>query len=330
MSIQGQFYIIWFIIFSLAIFLTKKFQLNLKNILVWLFSILFIVSFIFSLYQTEVNQPFAYFDTRARVFEFAMGGLLFLFIDRILLLKKMSFIIGWVGLTSLILCGALLEVSTIFPGYIALWPTLSVIMILLAGENPSRFGVEKLLGHPIMVKLGSYSYGFYLWHWVVLVFYQYVYDNEVNLAHGLMIMLFSIVLSYLTTEFVEKPIRKVKSNRAYLKRLSPILVVLILSFSYWLLTFQSQQVEAEGVVVSENHPGALLQFDQYKNYDRNAALVPSLAFVKEDLAETYDKGCNQMGTGTAAKHCYAGDEHAKTTIALVGGSHSAHWYSALD
>ena len=74
MSIQGQFYIIWFLIVSLSIWMFKKTKYNFNNIFITVLIILFILSFTYSIYLTGVNQPWAYFDTRTRVWEFAIGG----------------------------------------------------------------------------------------------------------------------------------------------------------------------------------------------------------------------------------------------------------------
>ncbi|MCS5431513.1 acyltransferase, partial [Staphylococcus aureus] len=123
MSIQGQFYIIWFLLFTFVLFLVRRYSLsNGKKLVNFFLGIIFIVSFIYSIYLTIVNQPFAYFITFTRVWEFALGGLLCVNLASIKINKKVAAIIGWIGLVGLILTGALFDVSTMFPGYIALWP----------------------------------------------------------------------------------------------------------------------------------------------------------------------------------------------------------------
>ncbi|MDM8328685.1 acyltransferase family protein, partial [Staphylococcus felis] len=131
------------------------------------------ISFTFSIYQTHVNQPFAYFNPLARVWQFALGGLLCLNLNKLKISSLLSNVLGWLGLIGLILTGALFDVSKMFPGYISLWPMLCATFILISGNHPSKFGVEKLLASKLLVFLGSISFGIYLWHWVILSFYKY-------------------------------------------------------------------------------------------------------------------------------------------------------------
>lgn len=328
MSIQGQFYIILFVIVTAAIFLSRVFKVQMRSMLTIIFALTFIASIIFSIYLTSVNQPVAYFDTRARMFEFIVGGLLFLFIDRVRLAKSISFVIGWAGLIGLLLCGIIFDVSSNFPGAIALWPVLCAVLVLLAGQNSTALGVEKFLGNKIFVKLGSYSYAFYLWHWVVLTFYKTVYDMEIGILDGSAILIASIILSYITTELVEKTLRS-KDGR-FILRFAPVLAALVITSSFLIYEYKNSKVEYEGLIYSENHPGAMSILPEYSNFDKTEELIPDLASVKDDLPETYETDCNQMGIRTEAKYCTTGNDEAEYEIALVGGSHSAHWYGAFE
>src|SRR5699024_5879601 len=109
-------------------------------------TVLFIISFIYSIYLTGHNQAWAYFDTGTRLWEFAMGGLLMVFIFHVKLPVILSFILGWSGLIMLAITGVIFDVGSNFPGYIAMVPVLAAVSMLLAGQNPTRFGVEKILG----------------------------------------------------------------------------------------------------------------------------------------------------------------------------------------
>lgn len=172
----------------LAIWCAKWMKTSVKKPLFILFLILFAVSFVFSVYLTAINQPWAYFDTRTRVWEFALGGLLCLLLTRIAAAYT-----RWhtrlAGFTDADIVWPAAECIITVPGYVALWPTLAAVFILISGENPSKFGVEKLLGTSWMVKLGALSYGFYLWHWVVLTFYHVLKEvKHVPLTDGLLII----------------------------------------------------------------------------------------------------------------------------------------------
>src|SRR5699024_10138962 len=172
MSIQGQFYVIWPILLLVAILLAKYiFKTSLKSVFLWTLVVVCGFSFAYSVYLTAINQPWAYFDTFTRVWEFGIGGVISLIIAKVRLPRTISFVIGWAGLIALVTCGVILQVATVFPGYAALWPVLSAIFILFAGDQGGRFGVHQLLSTKPLMKFGGISYAFYLWHWPVLLFY---------------------------------------------------------------------------------------------------------------------------------------------------------------
>src|SRR5690625_2434450 len=152
MSIQGQFYIVWFLLFTVIFFILRKNNINgIKIVNIFLIS-LFALSFSYSVYLTEVNQPWAYFDVGTRVWEFSLGGLLAVNLTRIKIKSLFGDIIGWAGLIGLLLTGVVFDVSTMFPGYVALWPMFCASVILLSGNINSKYGVKSFLGSKWMMK----------------------------------------------------------------------------------------------------------------------------------------------------------------------------------
>src|SRR5690606_5351933 len=107
---------------------------------------------------TAADQPWAYFDTGARLWEFALGGALALLLTRLDPPRRARVALGWLGLAALVSCGLLLQVSTLFPGYVALWPTLAAAAVIAAGTSGSRLGADRLLTLRPLRYLGSISY----------------------------------------------------------------------------------------------------------------------------------------------------------------------------
>lgn len=102
MSIQGQFYLIWFILFSFVFMLLKrKATLNGVKLINIILSVLFLSSFTYSIYLTNLNQPWAYFDTFTRVWEFSIGGLLAINLSRIKVNKITGHLLGIAGFVGL-------------------------------------------------------------------------------------------------------------------------------------------------------------------------------------------------------------------------------------
>lgn len=330
MSIQGQFYIIWFILFSGILLLIKKYGLsNGKRLVNVVLGFLFIVSFIYSVYLTAINQPLAYFITFTRVWEFALGGLLCINLSNIKISNIAAEIIGWIGLIGLILTGALFDVSTMFPGYIALWPMTCALLIILSGNKETKYGVKNFLSMPIMIKLGGVSFGIYLWHWVLLSFYKYNISENPGIVAGLLIILLSIALSFVTTKYIETPIRNAKFNKLAFKRIGYIALVNILLITGLVSHNQYVKIQDKKAVANKDYPGALsINLDKDKIKENKPK--PEFANVFDDLPQSHLDNSNQSMSKSEVKvGKYGKKKDYKATIALVGSSHSEHWLGAV-
>ncbi|MFC3420072.1 acyltransferase family protein [Salinicoccus hispanicus] len=336
MSIQGQFYVIWFLIVSLTILIFNKTKFAFKKIFFTILAVLFATSLAYSIYLTAVNQPWAYFDTRTRVWEFAVGGLLMLFIFKIRLPGIISTMMGWIGLVGLISTGLLLDVEGSFPSYVALWPVMAAVFVMLAGQNPTRFGVEKFLGSRAMVKLGGLSYGLYLWHWPLLSFYYVIFNTkDVSVIHGIAIILLALGLSFLSTNLIENPInRYISKNNFTLKAFRPIfalVVTLVIAVGAWFGISQYQSSATANLAGSSEYPGVMVNvegFDQTSFEEKDP--IPAMSEVKEDKEESYTNGCQQGIDEAEVELCEYGDvENPEYIVAVVGGSKSTHWTSPV-
>src|SRR5699024_9882124 len=116
--------------------------------------------------------------------EFALGGLVALVVHRVVLPVWSRVVLGWVGLVGVISCGLVLQVSTVFPGWAALWPTGAAVLVIVAGATGSRWGVDRLLSWGPLMRVGRVSYGWYLWHWPVLVCYLHVTERTLASVGG--------------------------------------------------------------------------------------------------------------------------------------------------
>lgn len=330
LSIQGQFYIIWFLLFSAILVLIKKYKLlKVKTLINSVLGILFISSFVYSIYLTNINQPWAYFITMTRVWEFALGSLLCINLSSLKVHKTIALIIGWIGLIGLILTGIVFNVSEMFPGYVALWPMTCALFIVLSGTRDTKFGVKRFLGSPVMVKLGGISFGIYLWHWVLLEFYRYNVQDTPGFLVGALIIISSIVLSFLMTRFIEEPIRNSAINSFSFKRLGIMASVNFLLIGSLLASSYFTQQKLETAVFSvENYPGALAK----ENSDSLPVQEPIPAFsqVFMDVPESHIDGNNQGLESSELKIGEYGEtENYDATIAVIGSSHSEHWLGAV-
>ena len=76
MSLQGQVYILWPTLLALTGFAARRMGLDLRRAVGGMLLLLFVSSLTYSVITTRLDQPFAYFDTLARLWEISIGGLL--------------------------------------------------------------------------------------------------------------------------------------------------------------------------------------------------------------------------------------------------------------
>lgn len=335
MSVQGQFYIIWpFLIFLTYILAQKILKTPVRKTLLAVLLIVFVLSLSYSIYITNLNQPWAYFDLLARVWEFSLGGIFAILLPYLSLNKWISTFIGWVGLLIVCFTGVIIPVSDLFPGYIALLPIGGALLLILSAESSTRFGVDKILGSKPFLFFGRYTYGFYLWHWPLLIFYKvYMDTSTVSIAHGLLILFATFILSYVSTKFIETPIREIDARQSKAELIFVLCVMLVpvlltnFSFNYFMEQAKAQKPLEYSI---QDYPGAL-EFQQNIEPNEGIELIPSMVNVKTDLALFYDdKQCFTNKGAVVTKCSYGVTDNPNYIIALVGGSHSGHWFPALE
>ena len=96
---------------------------------------------------------------------------------------------------------------------LAFLPVLGSFCIIL---NPCSTYISKALSHPLVVLIGLISYPMYLFHWPMISFIHIVQPSLLGNALKGILLLLTVLLSYLTYKFVETPIRKNSSKKVVL------------------------------------------------------------------------------------------------------------------
>lgn len=337
LSTQGQFYLLWPLLLSVVAWVASRSQRSVRTVLAGMLGLTFCGSLAFSIYATAVNQPYTYFNSLARIWEFSMGGILVLAIPRLNFSRTLRFVLGWLGTLLILSCGLILQVSTIFPGYAALWPTVGAALVLLAGIDAHKCSSGRLLGSKPLAALGDISYSFYLWHWPVLVFYRELTgSHELGLLEGSLILGFSLVLAVVSTRWVEDPARKShygkkKPGHALLFGLACVLPLLCVTGAWAVYIEISSKQESGQTNHDRDYPGAASMAPGAETGPRaDVPIIPSPLRAKKDLPDVYRDGCHQTLEDSELLSCTYGAEDAKKTMVLVGGSHSAQWLPALQ
>ncbi|MER2138170.1 MAG: acyltransferase family protein, partial [Arthrobacter sp.] len=232
-----------------------------------------------------------------------------------------------------------LDVQGQFPGYVALWPLVAAALVIVAGQTGSPIGADRFLTWKPLIRLGDMSYALYLWHWPVLIIYL-IWRNqeEVGPVGGTAIIIVSLVLAYLTTRFVERPLRSMQWAEKK-KRRAAVVIALCVSVVAapvvgWqqMLRIQNEELQAK---IDVNNPGAAV-LDPAFEYrgEQDADLAPLYERAGSDYANLGSPCTGRFATeaeqlqGIACTEYVSSPSPAKVLVA-VGNSHVQQWLPAL-
>lgn len=361
LSIQGQIFILWPALFALVAYLVRRWNWNLFTGAVLVFNTIFVASLTFSIIETNQNQGYAYFDTRTRLWEFAVGTLLAMLTLKWKPPEKARVFMGWIGIIGLAICGAVLPVQHSFPGFLALWPVLSGALVIMAGRTDHKWGVDRLLVSPMLQGLGNISYALYLVHWPMLILYSTAMNKPaVNFLEGTVIIIASVVLAWLLTRFIEKPLRyrkdpfvpwvmmklrfkKIFSVETWADQLAFLLVIFLVAglplaaVQTWVEHRNDQavaQVEQQIAAAEEridNYPGARAIGSDRVQLDNDP--IPK-GDIKTQFSKMGSQSCEGIfvpNTSALAKNCTA-EQHGgndSPLIMFVGNSHIEQYIASF-
>jgi len=336
LSVQGQVFLTWPLIFGLAWLVKRRTGRSSVPVLAACFGVVFAVSLVFSVVTTATQQQFAYFDTRARLWEFALGSLVALAIPYLNLPRVVRLVLGWLGFVSMVLVGILVDVQGAFPGWIALWPLLSAAAIIVAGQSGLPVGVDRFLSWAPVVKMGDAAYALYLVHWPLLISYLVVRERPVaGPRSGVVLVVVSIVLALLLTKFVENPLKRWKWPEARNWRLALVIVIcmglVLASAGTWSAVerHRTAQLEARAEL---NNPGARVLEPGYEfTGDENAPVLPA---SMQDQWVGLPHACEgeyKSANRTAQGFCRQTEkvENPTKVVAVVGNSHMEQYMGAV-
>lgn len=98
-----------------------------------------------------------------------------------------------------------------FPGWWAILPVAGAMLFILAG--PQALFNRLILQNKVLVWFGLISFPLYLWHWPLLSLARVMTGDMLSREFRLILVLFSIVLAWLTFVLIERPIRFGKSSK---------------------------------------------------------------------------------------------------------------------
>ncbi|WP_181574227.1 acyltransferase family protein [Microbacterium sp. SMR1] len=338
LSVQGQAFVLWAVLFALCLLIIRRFRRPPDAVVAVVFGAVFVVSLGYSVVRTDAAQQLAYFDTGARLWEFAAGSLLVVALPYLRPGPTVSAVLGWVGIGGLLACGVLLDVEGGFPGYLALWPVVCAAMIVISGTGDAGRGPARFLASRPLRLAGRDAYALYLVHWPVLVTWLVVRERtEVGALGGVAIVLASLAGARLLTFAVDHPVRQWRrSERGVMPSVAVVavaaLVVLVPVGTWQGVTAYREQRIAEQQLSA--NPGAHVLFDdEVSEPDPELPMIPLATAIEDEWVqlELECSGVRAITDDILHGSCFErpGTQRASELIAVIGDSHAQQMTAAL-
>jgi peptidoglycan/LPS O-acetylase OafA/YrhL len=307
LSVEEQFYLLVPVLFWGAARASRRLAWPWRAAFRRLVWGLILLSLSLAVWQSSASPLAAYYLPQARIFEFLLGGLA--------ALGLRSGAAPWrAPLATLAVLGLVLAMLwasrgggsvgwTIFTAI-----TTTVLLWALAGPEP--MAVRRLLASAPMVWVGQRSYGWYLWHFPVLVLWRAYWLEDTSIGGDLALSLAALLLAHFTYVGVEQPGR----HAAVLTALGP---ARLLGLAFAMLLALAGL--SGGLALWAKHvarPGQAMQVLEARIFDRGAMTAPCLDF-----------GAGQLDALPAA--CQHGAADAPAQVYLWGDSHAAQYQPAL-
>ncbi|RVC61820.1 acyltransferase family protein [Mesorhizobium sp.] len=301
LSVEEQFYLAWPALLVLAAWLKPG-----KRAVILVIGFAGLVSFAVCAWLTPVAQPWAFYFSPLRAWEFAAGGLATLAPATLWRERRgLSAMMAWLGLALIAISYLSFSEDAPFPGLLALVPVTGAVLMLLAGAAGASNGPSAVLALPPLQWGGKLSYSLYLWHWPVIV-YAGMLTAELSTVQRLVCLALTLVLSAFTYHVIENPIRR---NGWLMANAARALVPAVL-------------LTGTGVAAAyANARLAVHDLDPEQRVIAESAARPSTARAKG--------GCVLDFETVKPKPCVFGAKDAEGSVVLFGDSHADHWSTPL-
>ena len=349
LSVEEQFYVVWPLVILLVVRSARRWTPMARRRLGTALGIVLGLSLLASMLLTSALGPWAYFGLQTRAWELAVGAALALMVARLAEVPLAAAgLAGWLGLALIIWAATTFDRTTVYPGIAAVVPVAGTALVLAAGSRTRGTGAAAPLSHPGAVYVGRISYGWYLWHWPLLVLAAALAPASADAVDGatsqapFAYVVIAIVLSFglaaLSQRLVENPVRRstwFSTSRTRSLTLGAALTVTSVFVATLVLTPAGTaddpgSLAAGPVATTSTTPGTATSATPKASATNRAtprAMTPAQAKADGSASTACFTG---FASTDAAPTCHFGAPDGTTVVALIGDSHAAMWLPALD
>lgn len=209
LAVEEQFYVVFPFVVLIGFFIGMARSWSYQVVLGVVTTLLSIASlWLFLLWSSQgagtQEARWAFFLMPARLWEFGVGVLAAVLVGRGFGLRTItSQVVGLGALMGLVTSFVFVDDSWRFPGPIAVLPVLATGALLIGDPRAPIIG-GSLSWRPLRF-LGDISYGWYLWHWPIVVFAAIIFPSHV--AALVIASLVALGISLVTYRSIEQPWR---------------------------------------------------------------------------------------------------------------------------
>lgn len=330
LSIEEQYYVLWPLAFWIVALAFGRSRISRRAISILLMASVFAASLAYSVYLTPKNPGWAYFATTSRAWELALGGLLAATPRRWHegLPSLLATILAVTGFGLILFSAFAYSPETVFPGYLALVPTLGAVMVLIGVARARENWIDRILSTSPMQYVGDLSYSLYLWHWPVVVFaYALLGVETFNLVEGLIVATISFALAHFAKAMIEDRWRHPAAcggQRWKTFLLGATCIVLSVAAAFWVFG----KVLKAGSSTAESH--SAIEAPDSGQGDAGFSFKPSPMDAEGDVGTAYGLRCITTTLGTEVHACVLARNPGGANVVVVGDSHAASWLPAFE
>ena len=220
-------YVSWFvsaILFFALIFpylLKAIVKLSKRWLIVFAIAIVYIYLVVLNLLPEDYYHPILYINPIPRIVDFAIGiclALLFLKNvgekkDRNSVSPLMWDLMAFLSFVVVIAISFLFPTSNPYSVAFLYWIPIGCMIYSIASGSVVGGGRFKILDNKLLVSLGNISFTFYMFHqlvmrWARLIMKHTIHDDSESLLYMIIVLIITLVLSYLCNIYFEKPVAK--------------------------------------------------------------------------------------------------------------------------